>query len=118
MEQKARFNEDVDEEEHEELAVPEANTIVDPRAVMVHVEDAAIAGGTMMATLRLENVAHQTVTASFVLRITEMEAPEDGYLTWISRHALNERPDEEDEEHMEHSEESDDPPIVVFCCRK
>ena len=87
------YDEDVDEEKYEELAVPEANAIVDPGAVMVHVENAAIARGTMMAALRLEYVAHQTVTASFVLWITEVEAPEDGYLTWISRHALNERPD-------------------------
>ncbi len=37
-------DEDVDEEEDEVLAVPEADAVVDPGAVVVHVEDAAVAG--------------------------------------------------------------------------
>jgi len=58
----------------------------------------------MMAAFWLENVAHKAVTASFVLWITEMEAPEDGHLTRISCHTLNEGPHEQDEEHVEDRE--------------
>ena len=89
-----RDDQNVDEKKYEELAIPEANAIVDPRAVMVHVENAAIARGTMMATLGFEDVAHQAVTASFVLRVTKMEAPEDWNLTRIGCHTLNEWPDQ------------------------
>ena len=35
--------EDIDEQQHEVLAVPEAHTIVDPGAVMVHVENTSVA---------------------------------------------------------------------------
>jgi len=37
-------DENVDKQKDEELAVPEANTVVDPGAMMVHVEHAAVAG--------------------------------------------------------------------------
>jgi len=68
----------------------------------------------MMATLWLENVAHEAVTASFVLWVTEMEAPEDRYLAWICCHALNEGPDKQDEEHVEDGEHKDDSPVVCY----
>jgi hypothetical protein len=57
---------------------------------MVHVENAPVAGGAMMAALRLENIAHQAVTTSFVLRVTEMEAPKDWHLSRICSHRLHE----------------------------
>ena len=71
---------------------------------MVHVENTTIAGGAMMAALWLENIAHETVTASLVLWVTEMEAPEYWYLSWVSCHALNEGPDQHKEENMEYGE--------------
>ena len=68
---------------------------------MVHVEDAAIARGAMMASLRLEDVAHEAIAATLVLWVTIVLAPEDGHLARICRHALNEGPDEHEEEKME-----------------
>ena len=58
----------------------------------------------MMAALWLENVAHETVTASLILWVTEMEAPEDWNLSRVCCHALNERPDQHKEEYMEYRE--------------
>ena len=40
---------DVEEEEHEVFAVREADTVGDPGAMVVHVEDAALAGGAVVA---------------------------------------------------------------------
>jgi len=57
---------------------------------MVHVKNAPVAGRAMMAALWLENIAHQAVTTSFVLRVTEMEAPKDWHLSGICRHRLHE----------------------------
>lgn len=34
---------DIDKQQHEVLAVPEAHTVVDPRTVMVHVEHTSVA---------------------------------------------------------------------------
>ena len=41
---------DVEEEEHEEFSIGEAHAVGYPGAVMVHVEDAALAGGAVMAS--------------------------------------------------------------------
>jgi len=40
---------DVEQEQHEELAVVEAHAVGDPGTVVVHVEDAALAGGAVVA---------------------------------------------------------------------
>ena len=55
----------------------------------------------MMASLRLEDVAHEAIAATLVLWVTIVLAPEDGHLARICRHALNEGPDEHEEEKME-----------------
>lgn len=65
---------DVDQEQHEVFPVPIANTIVDPRAVMVHIENATIASRAVVTTLRLEHIAHQAVPPSLVLRVSQVES--------------------------------------------
>ena len=62
------------------------DTVIDPGAVMVHVQHTSIAGGAVMAAFRLEYVAHETVSTTLILRVTQMESPEDRHLTWIGRH--------------------------------
>jgi hypothetical protein len=89
---KVSAQKNVDQKKHEKLPVPESNAIVNPRAVMVHIEDTPIASRAVMAAFGLENVAHQTVTPSFVFRISEVKAPKDWDLPWISGHCLDERP--------------------------
>ena len=76
----------VDEKEDEEFAIPETDAVVDPRAVVIHVEDTPVAATAVMAPLWLENIAHEAITASFVLRVAQMEAPEDGHLPRVSGH--------------------------------
>jgi len=70
---------------------------------MVHVEDAPITRWAVMATFRLKDVAHKTVSAAFVLRITQVETPEDGHLTWIRSHGLDEGPYKHEEKKVEHA---------------
>ena len=79
-------NEYVDQQQDKELAIPEANTVVDPGAVMVHVEHTAATTRAMVTPLRLEDVAHQTVSSSLVFCITKMETPKYRYLTRICEH--------------------------------
>ena len=83
-------NENIDQQQDKELAIPEANTVVDPRTMMVHIKNTPIARRTMMASLWLENVTHQAVTTTLVLWITKMEAPKDWNLSWVSSHRLYE----------------------------
>ena len=65
-----------------------------------------------MAPLWLEDVAHEAVSAALVLRVTQVEAPENGHLSRVCRHALYERPDEHEEEQVEDGEEEDHSPVV------
>jgi hypothetical protein len=64
----------VEQEQQEVLPIPEADAVVDPGAVVVHVEHATIAGRTVVAPLWFENIAHQTVPSSLVLRVSVVEA--------------------------------------------
>ena len=47
----------MEEHVHEEFIVVEANAVGNPRAMMVHLENAAIALGAVMASVRLRLVA-------------------------------------------------------------
>lgn len=105
-------NKDVDEKENEEFAVPESDAVVDPGAVMVHVEDAAVARRAVMAPFWLKDVAHEAVASALVLRVTQVEAPEDWNLSRVRRHRLNEGPNQHKEEEVEHAEEQDHSPVV------
>lgn len=78
----------VDQQQDEKLAVPEPDAVIDPWAVVVHVQDASIASGAVMAALGLEDVAHETIAAALILGVTQMEAPEDRHLTGVCRHCL------------------------------
>lgn len=85
-------NEHVYQEQEEVLPIPEAYAVVDPRTMMVHVKHAPVACGAVMASLRLENIAHEAVSTTLVLIVTQVKAPENGHLSRISRHRLKERP--------------------------
>ena len=76
----------VNEEQDEKFAVPKSNTVVNPGAMMIHVQHAPVARGTMMAALRLKYVAHQAVSTAFILWVTQVESPEDRYLPRVRRH--------------------------------
>ena len=84
---------------------------------MVHVQHTAIARGAVVAAFWLENIAHKTVSTTFVLRISKMEAPEDRHLAGISRHSLNERPNHHEEKEMEDAKEPNDL-LIVLCLRQ
>ena len=74
-----------------------AHTIIDPRTVMVHVKYASITSRAMMTTFRLEHITHKAISASFVFIVTQVETPEYRYLSRISRHCLEERPEQHKE---------------------
>lgn len=87
-----RDKQHVNEKKEELLAIPEADTVVNPRTVMVHIEHASVARRAVVATLWLEHVAHEAVATALVFVVTQMEAPEDRHLAWVGRHRLEERP--------------------------
>ena len=80
----------IDQQKNEKFPVPEADTVVDPWTMMIHIKNTPIARRTMMASFWLENVTHQTVTTTLVLWITKMEAPKDWNLSRVGSHRLNE----------------------------
>ena len=72
---------------------------------MVHVEDASVAGRAVMASFWLENIAHEAISAALVLRVAQVESPEDGHLAGVCGHGLDEGPDQHEEKDVEHAEE-------------
>ena len=74
--------------------------------MVIHVEYTSVAARAVMASLRFEYVAHQTVAAALVLRITQVEAPEDWNLPRVRRHGLDEGPNEHYEEYVEETEQN------------
>ena len=83
---------DVNQEQDEEFSIPEADAVVYPGTVMVHIEHASVAGRAVVAPFGLENVAHETIPASLILRVSQVKAPEDWDLSWICSHGLDEGP--------------------------
>lgn len=65
-----------------------------------------------MATLRLENITHQAVPSALVLRVAEMEAPEDWHLAGVGRHGLDKGPNKHDEEYVENGQHGQDFHVV------
>ena len=53
-----------------------------------------------MASLWFENIAHQAVTTSLILIVSQMESPEDRYLSWVGGHGLEERPEQHEEQEV------------------
>jgi hypothetical protein len=81
------------------------DTVVHPGAVMIHVEDAAVAHGAVVTPLGLEHIAHQAIPAPFVLWVAKVEAPEDGDLPRVRRHGLQKRPDTQGEQEVEQGQD-------------
>jgi hypothetical protein len=68
--------------------------------MMIHVQNTPVAGGAMMASLWLENVAHQAVASTLVLRVAQVEAPKDRDLARVRSHHLKEGPSEHNKQEM------------------
>jgi len=51
----------IEEEEHKELVVVKGDTVVDPRTMMIHLEDTSPTHGTMMSSVWLDMCALITI---------------------------------------------------------
>jgi hypothetical protein len=77
----------IEKELHEELAVVEADTIVDPGAMMVHVEDAAVADTAVVSPVWLPYVAHLAIPPPLCL-VAHIKPPIRRHHTWVCPDAL------------------------------
>jgi hypothetical protein len=73
--------------------------------MVVHVEDASVARGAVMAPVRFEHVADEAVAAALRFVVAEVEAPEGRHLAWITVHSLKERPQQHQKEYVIHHHE-------------
>jgi len=80
----------IKQELHEKLPIVEAHAVVDPRAVVIHIQDASVANAAVVATVRLPNIAHFAVPPSLRL-VPHVETPIWWYNTWICHDAIVER---------------------------
>ena len=60
----------VEEQEHKIFPILEANAVVNPGAMMIHVEHASVTDRAVMASFRLEHVTDQTVPFALHIIIT------------------------------------------------
>mmetsp|Transcript_94938 Transcript_94938/g.186270 ORF Transcript_94938/g.186270 Transcript_94938/m.186270 type:complete len:300 (+) Transcript_94938:65-964(+) len=95
---------DVGEQLDEEFPVVETDAVVDPRTMVIHVQDAAVTNAAMVGAVRLPHVAHLAVAPPFGF-ITHIEAPIRRHDAGIHHHALIEGKEEVAEEDMVHEEE-------------
>lgn len=72
--------------------------------MMIHIEYAPIATWAVMASFGFEDITHQAVPTALIFRISQVEAPEDWNLSWVSSHRLYERPYEHEEYYIEETE--------------
>lgn len=56
------------------LSIEKADTTVKPWAMMIHVQDANVASGAVMTSLRFESMADDTVGSAPFFRIIQIEA--------------------------------------------
>jgi len=100
-----RNYEHVYQQQDEELTVPKADAVVDPWTVVVHVQHATVACRAVMAPLWFEDIAHQAIPPSLVLRVSQVEAPEHRDLPRISGHCLHKGPDEHNKENVKNGQQ-------------
>ena len=98
-------DENISQKQQEVLSIVEADAVVDPRTMMIHVQDALFTGWTVMTSFRLKKIAHQTVSSSSPFWISNSESPIDRYLPWISKHCLEEWPNKHSEHYMKYDQE-------------
>jgi len=70
---------------------------------MVHVQHTSVACRAVMASFRLKNIAHQAVSPSFILRVTQVEPPENRDLARVREHGLEEGPHQQHKYHVENN---------------
>jgi len=78
---------DVHEQLDEELPVVKADTVVDPWAVVIHVQHAPVAYAAVMSSVRFPDITHLAVPSSFCL-ITHVESPIGRHQAWVCHDAL------------------------------
>jgi hypothetical protein len=67
-------DEGVEDEQEEELSVFKTDAVVDPRAVMIHIQDTSVADGAMVASFRFEYMADETISPFLDFCVIQVEA--------------------------------------------
>ena len=93
------FNHDSDglriyQGEHKMLPVPKTDAIVEPEAVVVHVEHAPVTRRAVVAPFRLKHVTHEAVATFLLSPLAILEAPEGWNLSGITHCCLVIRPNQ------------------------
>ena len=69
----------INQQQQEELPVPKPDAIIDPRAVVVHIQHAPVASRAVMAPVRLKNIANEAIPSPLSLIIIQVKAPKSGH---------------------------------------
>ena len=83
----------VEHEQHEELPVPEAHAVTDPRAVVIHVEVTLFTGRAVVRPLWLESVTdHAVLPGNLVIFGLLNHVPERVHFAGVRDHTHRQRP--------------------------
>lgn len=94
----------VDQELDEIFAVVKADAVVDPWAVVIHVQHASATGGAVVRSVGFPHVADFAVSAAFVF-VAHVESPVGGDAPRVRAHRFEEGAEEEHEAAMESDKE-------------
>jgi len=82
-----QINVDITEQLDEKFSVVESNAVVNPRTMMVHIQDATVADAAVMCSVRLPDIAHLAIPSSFCF-VSHVESPIFWYEAWIRHDAF------------------------------
>ena len=85
---------------------------------MIHVQYAPVACRAVVTSVWLKHIADQAVPSPLALVISEVEAPERRYLTWITVHCFQKAPHQHQKEYIVHNHERAIVVIWVLCSKK
>ncbi len=63
----------IKQQKNKVFSIVETNTIIQPRTMMIHIQDTSVTSRTMMTSFWLENVANQTISSCFGISIINKE---------------------------------------------
>ena len=68
----------VEQDQQEEFSIMESYAIINPGAVMIHIQNASVTHRAMMASLRFKYMTNQAISPLFDLDIIQMETLDNG----------------------------------------
>lgn len=92
----------IEEQKYKIFSVPKPNAIINPGAVVVHIQNSSVSAAAVMSTLRFKNITYKAVSLASAYWISLPKPPKGRNFSWICEHGLKESPHDHEEENMKY----------------